>query len=128
MMVTDRKAFESMVEKKAKDKAYPYHTKKRTVVFGGHRTFLRELRKMLPGLKYVNISNYGFNVDIIRNADVVWVQTNCISHTQYARILKAVRTYNIQLRYFSYASARKCADQIVEEDRGQKADFCEYNS
>ena len=62
-MVTDRKAFESMVEKKAKDKAYPYHTKKRTVVFGGHRTFLRELRKMLPGLKYVNISNYGFNVE-----------------------------------------------------------------
>lgn len=128
MMVTDRKAFESMVEKKAKDKAYPYHTKKRTVVFGGHRTFLRELRKMLPGLKYVNISNYGFNVDIIRNAEVVWVQTNCISHTQYARILKVVRTHNIQLRYFSYASARKCADQIVEEDRGQKADFCEYNS
>ena len=125
MMVTDRKAFESMVEKKAKDKAYPYHTKKRTVIFGGHRTFLRELRKMLPGLKYVNISNYGFNVDIIRNAEVVWVQTNCISHTQYARILKAVRTHNIQLRYFSYASARKCAEQIVREDRDQKTERCE---
>lgn len=125
MVVTDRKAFESMVEKKAKDKAYPYHTKKRTVVFGGHRTFLRELRKRLPGLKYANISNYGFNVDIIRNADVVWVQTNCISHTQYARILKAVRTHNILLRYFSYASARKCADQIVEEDRDQKTERCE---
>ena len=124
-MVTDRKAVESMVEKKAKDKAYPYHTKKRTVIFGGHRTFLRELRKMLPGLKYVNISNYGFNVDIIRNAEVVWVQTNCISHTQYARILKAVRTHNIQLRYFSYASARKCAEQIVKEDRDQKTERCE---
>ena len=124
-MVTDRKAFESMVEKKAKDKAYPYHTKKRTVIFGGHRTFLRELRKMLPGLKYVNISNYGFNVDIIRNAEVVWVQTNCISHTQYARILKAVRTHNIQLRYFSYASARKCAEQIVKVDRDQKTERCE---
>ena len=124
-MVTDRKAFESMVEKKAKDKAYPYHTKKRTVIFGGHRTFLRELRKMLPGLKYVNISNYGFNVDIIRNAEVVWVQTNCISHTQYARILKAVRTHNIQLRYFSCASARKCAEQIVKEDRDQKTERCE---
>ena len=117
MMVTDRKAFESMVEKKAKDKAYPYHTKKRTVIFGGHRTFLRELRKMLPGLKYVNISNYGFNVDIIRNAEVVWVQTNCISHTQYARILKTVRSYGTQLCYFSCASARKCAVQIVEEDQ-----------
>ena len=87
------------------------------VVFGGHRTFLKELRKRMPELKYVNISNYGFNVDIVRNADVVWVQTNCISHTQYARILKAVRTYGIQLRYVSFASARKCAEQIVEEDQ-----------
>ena len=87
------------------------------VVFGGHRTFLKELRKRMPELKYVNISNYGFNVDIVRNADVVWVQTNCISHTQYSRILKAVRTHNIQLRYFSCASARKCAEQIVREDQ-----------
>lgn len=97
--------------------SFPYYTKKRTVIFGGHKTFLKELRKRLPKVKYVNISDYGFNMDIVRNADVVWVQTNCISHTQYARILKAVRTYGIQLRYFSCASARKCAEQIVEEDQ-----------
>ena len=97
--------------------SFPYYTKKRTVIFGGHDTFLKEIRKRLPEVKYVNISNYGFNVDIVRNADVVWVQTNCISHTQYARILKSVRTYGIQLRYFSCASARKCAEQIVEEDQ-----------
>ncbi len=106
-----------MGEEKVQDIAYPYHAQKRTVVFGGHRTFLRELKKRLPGVKYVNIANYSFNMDIIRNADVVWVQTNCISHTQYSRILKAVRTHNIQLRYFSYASARKCAEQIVREDQ-----------
>ena len=97
--------------------SFPYSTKKRTVIFGGHDTFLKEIRKRVPEVKYVNISNYGFNVDIVRNADVVWVQTNCISHTQYARILKSVRTYGIQLRYFSCASARKCAEQIVEEDQ-----------
>lgn len=97
--------------------SFPYYTEKRTVIFGGHKTFLKEIRKRLPKVKYVNIANYGFNVDIIRNADVVWVQTNCISHTQYARILKAVRTYGVQLRYFSCASARKCAEQIVEEDQ-----------
>ena len=116
-MVTDWKAFEGIREEKVQDIVYPYHTQKRTVVFGGHKTFLKELRKRLPKVKYVNISDYGFNVDIIRNADVVWVQTNCISHTQYARILKTVRTYGTQLCYFSCASARKCAVQIVEEDQ-----------
>ena len=108
--------------------SFPYQTIKRTVIFGGHHTFLKEIRKKLPNVKYVNISDYAFNVDvnisdyafnvdIIRNADVVWVQTNCISHTQYARILKTVRTYGTQLCYFSCASARKCAVQIVEEDQ-----------
>ena len=85
--------------------SFPYQTIKRTVIFGGHHTFLKEIRKN------------AFNVDIIRNADVVWVQTNCISHTQYARILKTVRSYGTQLCYFSCASARKCAVQIVEEDQ-----------
>lgn len=80
--------------------SFPYQTIKRTVIFGGHHTFLKEIRKKLPNVKYVNISDYAFNVDIIRNADVVWVQTNCISHTQYARILKTVRTYGTQLCYF----------------------------
>ena len=87
--------------------SFPYQTIKRTVIFGGHHTFLKEIRR----------KDYAFNMDIIRNADVVWVQTNCISHTQYARILKTVRTYGTQLCYFSCASARKCAEQIVEEDR-----------
>lgn len=97
--------------------AFPYYTKKRTVIFGGHDTFLKEIRKRLPEVKYVDVSNYGFNVDIVRNADVVWVQTNCISHSQYWRILKSARTHGIQVRYFTYASAGKCAEQLVAEDQ-----------
>ena len=70
--------------------SFPYQTIKRTVIFGGHHTFLKEIRKKLPNVKYVNISDYAFNVDIIRNADVVWVQTNCISHTQPCRSWKKI--------------------------------------
>ena len=105
------------LEKTDRQISYPYETKKRTVVFGGHDSFLRAFKPMLPGVRFVDTENIGFAPEIIRNADVVWVQTNCISHSQYNNITRVTRQYGIQLRYFAYASAEKCAEQLVTEDQ-----------
>ena len=105
------------VEKTTRQIIYPYTPRKRTVVFGGHDSFLRVFKPLLPEVKFVDTEQYGFAPEIVRNADVVWVQTNCISHSQYNNITKVVRQYGIQLRYFAYASAEKCAEQLVMEDR-----------
>lgn len=104
-------------EKVKEEMTYPYETRKRTVIFGGHETWLKAIRPMLPGVKFVDLGNYAFNPDIVRNADVVWVQNNCISHTQYGNIVKMTRQLGIQLRYFAFGSAEKCAEQLVVEDR-----------
>jgi len=104
-------------EKPAKEIQYPYETRKRTVVFGGHDTFLKAFRPMLPTVKYVDTAIYSFSPEIVRNADVVWIQNNCISHSQYGNIVRLTRQYGIQLRYFAYASAEKCAEQLVIEDQ-----------
>jgi len=104
-------------EKPVKEIQYPYETRKRTVVFGGHDTFLKAFRPMLPTVKYVDTAIYSFSPEIVRNADVVWIQNNCISHSQYGNIVRLTRQYGIQLRYFAYASAEKCAEQLVIEDQ-----------
>ena len=96
---------------------FPYIPQKRTVVFGGHESFLKTLRRMIPEAKYIDVDNYSFSPDIVRNADVVWVQNNYISHSQYGKILSITRQYGIQLRYFTYASAEKSARQLAEEDQ-----------
>lgn len=103
-------------EKTKKQYEYPYVTKKRTVIFGGHESFLHAMKPMLPEAKFVDTDNYGFNPEIVRNADVVWIQTNCISHSQYNNITRVARLHGIQLRYFAYASAEKCAEQLVDWD------------
>ncbi len=95
---------------------YPYTTVKRTVVFGGHDSFLRVLRQMLPDVKYVDADNLTYSPEIIRNADVVWIQNNCISHSQYWSIVKNCKLAGVQMRYFGYAGAEKCAEQLVTED------------
>jgi len=53
---------------------------------------------------------------MIRRADVVWIQTNALSHAFFYKIIDEVRKHNVPLRYFSYASATKCAEQLVKYD------------
>lgn len=57
------------------------------------------------------------NADTIRNADAVWIQTNALSHSYFYKIINTAREYKIPVRYFGYASARKCAEEIVEYEK-----------
>ncbi len=103
-------------EEPEKQYRYPYTTRKRTVVFGGHDSFLRAFKPMLPDVKFVDASNLTYSPEIIRNSDVVWIQNNCISHPQYWSIVKNCKQAGVQMRYFSFSSAEKCAEQLVTED------------
>lgn len=94
---------------------FPYVTKKRTVVFGGHDTWAKAIKPMLPEVRFV-MRDAAPNPDLIRHADVVWIQSNALAHKHYYKIMDVARTYHIPVRYFGYASAEKCAEQLVLED------------
>ena len=94
--------------------SFPCRTKLRAVVFGGHDSWLREIKFKLPDVRF-----YGENLsspDIIRKADVVWIQTNAIAHKSFYGIIDLCRRYNKKVRYFKYASAAKCAEQVIEDE------------
>lgn len=93
---------------------FPYHATRRLIAFGGHDSFLREIKFKLPDVRFMgeDISS----PEIIRRADVVWIQTNCIGHKSYYNIIDLARKYGRKVRYFKYASATKCAEQVVEEE------------
>lgn len=94
---------------------YPYTVKHNVVVFGGHETWSKAIKPLFTNVRFINKDTLP-NQDMIKNADIVWIQANSIGHSKYYKILDVVRTYHIPLRYFSYASAEKCAEQIVIED------------
>ena len=104
-------------EKVSDEIRYPYQTKKRTVVFGGHETWLKAFKPKFSNVRFVDASQYSFAPEVIRNADVVWIQNNRISHSQYYAVVNTARQYGIQVRYFPFASADKCAELLVREDR-----------
>lgn len=93
--------------------SFPYHTDGKIVSFGGHQSWLNSMRDMLPDITFVSPDTLP-NEEIIKNADTVWIQPNCISHAYFYRIVNIVRLYNIQLRYFKYQGTIKCANQLAE--------------
>ena len=103
-------------EEKAEESkiSFPYHTSRRLVAFGGHDSWLREIKSKLPDVRFM--SDDISSPEIIKRADVVWIQTNCIGHKSYNIIIDLARKYSRKVRYFAYASATKCAEQIVEEE------------
>ena len=101
----------------ADESIFPYEVKHDTLVFGGHETWIKALKPMLKGkIRFVS-KELVFDISIIRSAEVIWIQTNAIPHKAYNRIVDAARKHSKPVRYFMYASAAKCAEQIAENDR-----------
>lgn len=99
------------------DSQYPYAVQKSTVVFGGHETWVKALKPMLKGnIKFI-AKEMKIDVSLVRYADVVWIQTNAIPHRSYNSIVNTARKLGKPIRYFTNASAAKCAEQIVENDK-----------
>ncbi len=96
---------------------FPYEVQKDTLIFGGHATWAKAIRPLLTGnIRFLD-KDKSFDSAIIRHAEVIWIQTNALSHAQFYGIIDAVRQFKKPVRYFTYASAVKCAMQLAESDQ-----------
>lgn len=93
----------------------PYTPKQKIVIFGGHDTWLKVIRPLLPKVRFIE-PNENPDVNMIRNADVVWMQSNAMPHCFYNKIMDIARQRKIPVKYFASASAEKCAYQLAEDD------------
>ena len=107
---------EGMPEEKAEAEiTFPWQGEHRIVVFGGHDTWRKAIRPMLPDVRFFDREMLP-DINVVKSADVVWIQTNAISHKFYYRIIDTARKENIPVRYFGSASARKRAEQLVTNE------------
>ena len=104
------------VENNEKEISYPYTLKKRMVIFGGHESFLKIMKQRFPTARFVDIRKIVFHPDLVRNSDVVWIQNNCLSHTQFWPAVRHAQQNDIQVRYFTFSGVGRCSQQLIEED------------
>ena len=80
-------------------------------IFGGHPTWINGIKERLVNARFFKDSDL-HSLDVIRNADEIWIQSNAISHSFYGKVLDAARVNGIPVRYFVYAGTKKCLEQI----------------
>ena len=93
----------------------PWQVKRRVAVFGGHDSWRKAVKPMLPGARFYDREDLP-DLNIVRGADVVWLQVNAMAHKYYDRIIDAARKNDIPVRYFGSASAKKCAIQLALDE------------
>ena len=93
----------------------PWKVKRRVVVYGGHDSWRKAVKPLLPGARFYDREEL-MDLNAVRGADVVWLQVNALSHKYYNRIIDAARKHGIPVRYFGSASAKKCAVQLALEE------------
>ena len=91
---------------------FPWQVRRRVLVFGGHDTWSKAIRPLLPGVRFFDRETLP-DLNALKGADVVWIQPNALSHKFYYRIIDTARKEDIPVHYFGFASARKCAEQLV---------------
>lgn len=91
---------------------YPFRTKRKILIIGGHESWYHAIRTNLPDARFWGRDAHP-NAQSIRNADEIWLQTNSMSHALYRTILNIARPHGVPVHYFHYASAAKCAAQFV---------------
>ncbi len=89
----------------------PKKNTKRLCVFGGHPTWIKAIKRHLTNAKFFEEGNLP-SLDIIRNADEIWIQTNAISHSFYGKIKDTAIVNGIPINYFKFAGIQKCLEQI----------------
>ena len=99
-----------------KTNAFPIRTDKKVVSFGGHPSWRNAIRGLLPDVKFI-APEMTPGDDLIRSADEIWFQPNCISHADYYKIIGISRRCGIPIRYFKYAGAESCAVQFANTHR-----------
>lgn len=95
---------------------FPQHTTRNILVFGGHPSWFREIRQKLPDVRFFRRETKPSH-QMIRNADEIWFQTNALSHKLYDAVTDCAAGHPIPIRYFRYASAAKCAEQLIQAQR-----------
>lgn len=69
------------------------------VVVGGTYKWQLKMKERFSGWNYIGMDNLNFDENIIKNADVVVIYVNCLSHALYYKVINIIRKYDVKVKY-----------------------------
>lgn len=99
----------------AEEVSFPAAINKNVVVYGGFDNFRSTLAELLPDVNIIPHTNLSADMTPFRNADIIFIQVNYLSHSKFYNIRDFAKANNIPLRTLRTAGAKSCAKYIIEE-------------
>lgn len=104
---------EDLPEEKV-DISFPYQVKEKVLVYGGHKSWYKNMKQLFNGPIEFMLSGGRPPHDYLRSFDVIWLQTDSIGHDDYYYLIDIVRRYDLNFHYFTMRGVKACAKELVE--------------
>lgn len=82
----------------------------RGVIVGGHVNWINKLKTQLPNWTYIN--DIQFDDNIVKNADILIINVDVMSHTLYNKVQRLFTIYNVPIGYVSAVNIDKTLVEI----------------
>lgn len=92
---------------------FPVYMQQNIVLFGGRDRYCQDIAELLPDIRIVQPKQALSNAAPLRQADMIFVQTNFLSHSKYYFVRDLAKAHNIPLRHIPTASPKLSAEFIL---------------
>lgn len=92
---------------------FPVYTKQNIVLFGGRDRYCQDIAELIPDIRIVQPKQALSNAAPLRQADMIFVQTNFLSHSKYYFVRDLAKAHNIPLRHIPTSNPKLSAEFIL---------------
>ena len=92
---------------------FPYLSKRNILVFGTNNKWLKSLNTYVLDITYFEETSKSDYSNKVKKADVIWYHPKIKKHANQDKLLKLVRKYKKNLKYFNFKGPKECANEII---------------
>lgn len=107
--------FNSKMPTVSQGAGFPYRTASYFAVFSADEAWIQNMDTKLPDVVFFRELPKG-NTEILRTADMIWIQPKDMSYDTYRRIILEARKSDIPVRVFPFTDVTSCATLLVQAD------------
>lgn len=95
--------------------SFPYRTASHIAVFAEDESWVASMKTKLPDVFFCHDVTKT-NLEPLRKADVIWIQSKGLTHLKYQRIVNEARKTDTPVRIFPFVEITACAALVAKAD------------
>lgn len=102
------------------DELVEHEQKYRIIIAGGNENLMKKFRIMHPGIVIINDARIANCEAVVRNADILFFKTDCISHSLYDKCKDVASACKVPYSYIPETTSINLIEQIICEKIAEK--------